>query len=142
VEAVTDPKVCSALIRRTIACTAGDLRAEAGSFTLSAIALFMTPITDQLSTESRMQSSKSILTRCRRSSSVPRSLGFHTCSSSMLSIAASPPGLMAVDSCEWQPVTLDVSRSNPRRIDRLRLRAQPRYLENPVSSNCNFLGSD
>jgi hypothetical protein len=47
-----------------------------GSFTLSAIALFMTPITDQLSTESRMQSSESILTRCRRSSSVPRSLGF------------------------------------------------------------------
>jgi hypothetical protein len=37
---------------------------------------------------------------------------------------------------EVQPDTLDVSPSNPRRINRLKVSAPPRYLENPVSSDC------
>jgi hypothetical protein len=49
-------------------------------------------------------------------------------------------GLDVID--DVQPDTLDVSPSNPRRINRLKVRAPPRYLENPVSSNCQFLGSD
>jgi hypothetical protein len=55
---------------------------------------------------------------------------------------ASRPCLMAVDSRECQPGTLDVSPSNPRRINRLKVSVPPRYLENPVSSDCYFLGSD
>ena len=43
---------------------------------------------------------------------------------------------------ECQRGTLDVSPSNPRRINRLKVSAPPRYLENPVLSNCQFLGSD
>jgi len=50
--------------------------------------------------------------------------------------------LILICDCDGQPVTLDVSPSNPRRINRLKVSAPPRYLENPVSSNCRFLGSD
>ena len=48
---------------------------------------------------------------------------------------ASLPCQMAVDSCECQPATLDVSPSNPRRINRLKVSAPPRYLEKRVRSN-------
>ena len=49
-------------------------------------------------------------------------------------------GLDVID--DVQPDTLDVSPSNPRRINRLKVSVPPRYLENPVSSDCYFLGSD
>jgi hypothetical protein len=43
-------------------------------------------------------------------------------------------GLDVID--DVQPDTLDVSHLNPRHINRLEVSAPPRYLENPVSSNC------
>jgi len=50
--------------------------------------------------------------------------------------------LILICDCAVQRGTLNVSRSNPRRVNRLRVSVPPRYLENPVSSNCQCRGSD
>jgi hypothetical protein len=39
--------------------------------------------------------------------------------------------LILICDCDGQPATLDVSRSNPRRINRLKVSVPPRYLEKP-----------
>ena len=44
---------------------------------------------------------------------------------------------MAVDSRECQPGTLDVNPSNPRRINRLKFGAPPRYLETRYRATAN-----
>ena len=97
------------------------------------------------STVSRMHGSKRSWLGADGSTSVPRSLAlFHTCSRSTLKSRsfASLPVEWRSTSRECQPVRLDVSPSNPRRINRLKVSVPPRYLENPVSSNCQCRGSD